>query len=35
VGAVADFLAVRAALEGEAEVDPQLRLEDSLRWEQS
>jgi dihydropteroate synthase len=35
VGAVADYLAVRAALEGEAEIDPQLRLEDSLRWEQN
>jgi dihydropteroate synthase len=31
---VADFLAVRAALEGEAEVDPALRLADDLRREQ-
>ncbi len=30
---VADFLAVRAVLEGEAEVDPELQLADSLRWE--
>jgi dihydropteroate synthase len=34
VAEVADFLAVRAALEGEARVDPALRLADSLRWEQ-
>ena len=34
VAAVADFLAVRAALEGEIEVDPSLRLADQLRWEQ-
>ena len=33
VAAVADYLAVRAALEGEVEVDPQLRLADTLRWE--
>jgi dihydropteroate synthase len=33
VAAVADYLAVRAALEGEVAVDPQLRLADSLRWE--
>ena len=34
VAAVADFLAVRAALEGAVEVDPALRLADPLRWEQ-
>jgi dihydropteroate synthase len=34
VGAVADFLAVHAALGGEVEVDPELRLADALRWEQ-
>lgn len=33
VAAVADYLAVRAALEGEAEVDTQLRLAEPLRWE--
>jgi dihydropteroate synthase len=33
VEAVADFLAVRAALEGEVEVDSALRLADRLRWE--
>jgi dihydropteroate synthase len=33
VGAVADYLAVRATLEDEVEVDPHLRLADSLRWE--
>ena len=33
VAAVADFLAVRAALEGEVELDPALRLADGLRWE--
>jgi dihydropteroate synthase len=31
---VADFLAVSDALEGETEVDPALRLADSLRWQQ-
>jgi dihydropteroate synthase len=31
---VADFLAVRAALRGQAEVDSSLRLADELRWEQ-
>jgi dihydropteroate synthase len=30
---VADFLAVRAALIGDTEVDPALRLVDALRWE--
>jgi dihydropteroate synthase len=35
VAAVADFLAVRAALSGAAEVDPELRLGDDLRWAQS
>jgi len=30
----AQFLAVRAALTGEADVDPALRLADRLRWEQ-
>lgn len=34
VAAVADFLAVRAALAGERDVDPGLRLADELRWEQ-
>lgn len=34
VAAVVDFLAVRAALAGEAEVSPELRLADALRWEQ-
>lgn len=34
VPAVADYLAVRAALEGQVEVDPSLRLVDELRWEQ-
>lgn len=34
VGDVADFLAVHAALAGEAEVDRRLRLSDELRWEQ-
>jgi dihydropteroate synthase len=35
VAAVADFLAIRAALSGEAEVDPELRLVDELRWAQA
>ena len=35
VAAVAEFLAVRSALNGEAEVDPELRLADELRWEQA
>jgi hypothetical protein len=30
----ADFLAVRSVLEGGADLDPSLRLEDRLRWEQ-
>ena len=34
VAAVADFLAVRAALKGELEVDPGLQVPDSLRWDQ-
>jgi dihydropteroate synthase len=34
VAAAADFLAVRAALNHEQEVDPDLRVADSLRWEQ-
>jgi dihydropteroate synthase len=34
VAEVADFLAVRAALAGEREVDPELRLADELRWNQ-
>jgi dihydropteroate synthase len=34
VAPTADFLSVRAALTGEADVDPQLRLSDQLRWEQ-
>jgi dihydropteroate synthase len=33
VGATADFVAVRAALRGETEVERSLRLEDELRWE--
>jgi dihydropteroate synthase len=33
VGAVADFLAVLAALEGEVQLDSALRLADGLRWE--
>jgi dihydropteroate synthase len=33
VAAVADYLAVRAALEGLVEVAPSLRLMDELRWE--
>jgi dihydropteroate synthase len=32
VAAAADFLTVRAALRGESEVDPELRLTDGLRW---
>jgi dihydropteroate synthase len=35
VAAAAEYLAVRAALRGEREVDPQLRLADELRWEQA
>jgi dihydropteroate synthase len=34
VAAAADFLAVRAALNHEEEVDPELQVADSLRWEQ-
>jgi dihydropteroate synthase len=34
VAAVAEYLAVRAALRGEVEIDPELRLADELRWEQ-
>jgi dihydropteroate synthase len=34
VGDVADYLAVRAALSGEASVDPALRIPDEFRWEQ-
>jgi dihydropteroate synthase len=34
VAAVAEFLAVRAALSGEVELDPGLRLADELRWDQ-
>ena len=34
VAAAADFLTVRAALRGESEVDPELRLTDDLRWAQ-
>ena len=33
VAAVADFLAVRAALRGELTVDPGLRVDDDVRWE--
>ncbi len=35
VGPVAEYLAVRAALEGEREVESDLRLRDELRWEQA
>jgi dihydropteroate synthase len=35
VAAAADFLTVAAALEGDGEVDPSLRVPDTLRWEQS
>jgi dihydropteroate synthase len=35
VAAAADFLAVHAALRGDARVDPELRLADGLRWEPS
>ena len=34
VAAVADFLAVRAVLTGETEVDPGLRISEDLRWAQ-
>jgi dihydropteroate synthase len=34
VAAAADFLAVRGTLNGELEVDPELRVSDSLRWDQ-
>jgi dihydropteroate synthase len=34
VAAVTDFLAVRAALNREAEVEPELRVADTLRWAQ-
>jgi dihydropteroate synthase len=34
VGDVKDFLSVRAALNGQADVDSELRLADELRWEQ-
>lgn len=34
VAAVADFVAVRAVLRGEAALDSRLRLADELRWEQ-
>lgn len=34
VAATADFLAVRAALNGELEVDPALQVDDALRWDQ-
>lgn len=34
VGDVVDFLSVRAALNGQADVDSELRLADELRWEQ-
>ncbi len=35
VAEVADFLAVRAVLTGERELDPELRLADELRWAQT
>jgi dihydropteroate synthase len=34
VAAAADFLKVRAALNGEARVEPSLQIPDTLRWEQ-
>ena len=34
VGDVVDFLSVRAALSGQMDVDPELRLAEDLRWEQ-
>jgi dihydropteroate synthase len=34
VAATADFIAVRAVLSADADVDPALRLDDALRWEQ-
>jgi dihydropteroate synthase len=34
VAQTAEFLAVRAALNGDVEVDPRLRLDDELRWDQ-
>ena len=34
VGQAADFVAVRAALRGAAELDPSIRLPDTLRWAQ-
>jgi dihydropteroate synthase len=34
VAETAEFLAVRAVLAGEAELDPELRLTDRLRWQQ-
>ena len=34
VGDVVDFLSVRAALNGQMDVDSELRLADELRWEQ-
>jgi dihydropteroate synthase len=34
VGEVADFLSVRAVLEGEASLEPDARLDDTLRWQQ-
>lgn len=34
VGQAAEFLAVRAVLRGESEIDPELRLSDGLRWDQ-
>lgn len=34
VDQVVDFLSVRAALDGQTELDPALRLADDLRWEQ-
>ena len=34
VAEVADFLAVRAVLAGDQEIDPGLRLDDRVRWQQ-
>ena len=34
VGQVMDYLSVRAVLNGESDLDPELRLADDLRWQQ-
>jgi dihydropteroate synthase len=33
VAAAADFIAVKAALDGDATVEPSLRIADAVRWE--